>query len=135
MPPALPAIPTPKTSERARLLMLVKRKDGISKEEFRKHWTEVHTPMVMRMIGKEKMPLKYQLMHVNEQTTDMLMWMGKETTEWDGVAMVEAHSFKDIFAIFQDERVSIAGAADEERFMDRTQTRLIPLDFTSFLDD
>ncbi len=38
-------------------------------------------------------------MHVNEQTTDMLMWMGKETTEWDGVAMVEAHSFKDIFAV------------------------------------
>lgn len=90
-------------------------------------------------------------MHINAQTNDILTWMGRETTEWDGVALFEAENFGDIFAvrrlnnssshhnstsaqIFQSEQMRIAGVADEEEFMDRSRTQLIPLNFIPFID-
>ncbi|KIY73228.1 hypothetical protein CYLTODRAFT_485670 [Cylindrobasidium torrendii FP15055 ss-10] len=136
MPPGSPTLPINRAeSPRARVLMLVKRKEGISQADFRRHWSQVHAPMLLRMAeGEGKAPLKYHQMHINAQTNDILTWMGRETTEWDGVAMFEAESFGDIFAIFQSEQMRIAGVADEEEFMDRSRTQLIPLNFIPFID-
>ena len=49
----------PPKSDRVRILMLVKRKEGISKEDFCDYWWKIHTPLMLNLIPKEKMPLKF----------------------------------------------------------------------------
>lgn len=38
-------------------------------------------------------------MHIDIETNELLTWMGRETTEWDGVALYEAETFGNIFAV------------------------------------
>ncbi|KAF8895951.1 hypothetical protein CPB85DRAFT_1329152 [Mucidula mucida] len=90
-------------TDRVRVIVLSKRKEGITKEEFSNHWLGVHGPLAMESkIFTEKI-LKYEQLHVNDAANSLLSSLGLTTGDWDGVGLFEAKSFDDIIELFKSE--------------------------------
>ncbi|KAF9055183.1 hypothetical protein BDZ89DRAFT_9594 [Hymenopellis radicata] len=122
-------------TDRVRAIILLKRKKGTTKEEFSKHWADVHGPLVLKSrIFTEKI-LKYEQLHVNDETNVVFCNLGLMTGDWDGVGYFEAKSFDDMIEVLKSEdfvtgplRPKFIGAAPQDFIM-------IPLDVATFLDN
>lgn len=64
-----------------KVMWLVKRAEGLSREEFRQWWTEVHAPEVR----DTQIPLLVRYV-VNVGMVDDLPGRPEEEAEWDGIA-------------------------------------------------
>ncbi|KIY72299.1 hypothetical protein CYLTODRAFT_486507 [Cylindrobasidium torrendii FP15055 ss-10] len=125
----------PPKSERARLLALVKRKPGISKEDFCEYWWKTHAPMLLGIMP-EPGYLKVDQMHINDEINAQFAELGAKTTsEWDGAAVIEAASWDDIFKIMGDEEYLKARKEDEAKFVDADATLLIPVVNINFINN
>jgi hypothetical protein len=104
-------------TDRVRIVVLLKRKPTLSKEEFHKHWTESAWPTVffhgrrkeeltqirtgMRCISLTlSLPHSTQA-HINDPVLQQITQMipGAPTTDWDGMAIFEAESYAKIFEL------------------------------------
>ncbi|KAF9055184.1 hypothetical protein BDZ89DRAFT_937714 [Hymenopellis radicata] len=86
-------------TDRVRAIIMLKRKKGTAKEEFSKHWADVHGPLVLKSrIFTEKI-LKYEQLHVNDETNAVFSNLGLTTGDWDGVGYFEAKSFDDMIEV------------------------------------
>ncbi|KIY70111.1 hypothetical protein CYLTODRAFT_488379 [Cylindrobasidium torrendii FP15055 ss-10] len=128
-------ITVPSKSERARILVLVKRKEGMSRADFCEYWWKKHSPMMAEFMPEPGL-LKFHQMHVHDEINARFSQLGAKTTEqWDGVALMEAASWDDLFKVFSDERAAKARAADEGNFIDPSATLLIPVTNIPFIDN
>ncbi|KAJ7903415.1 hypothetical protein B0H14DRAFT_2664824 [Mycena olivaceomarginata] len=91
-------------TDRVRIVVLLKRKPTLSKEEFHKH-------------GPKRMA------HYDSWTTD-----------WDGMAIFEAESYAKIFEVFQSEEYSKVIIPDDEKFVDRANWQMLPFDLNTVVD-
>ncbi|KAF8909475.1 hypothetical protein CPB85DRAFT_1435674 [Mucidula mucida] len=46
-----------------------------------------------------KVILKYEQMHVNNETNALLKCIGAQTCEWDGLAIMESESFEKVLSV------------------------------------
>ncbi|KAF8895950.1 hypothetical protein CPB85DRAFT_1329149 [Mucidula mucida] len=105
-------------------MVLVKRKEGTSREEFSKYWLGVHGPLVLESkIFTEKI-LKYEQLHVNDAASSLLSNLEMTTGDWDGVGLFEAKSFDDMIEVNCPNFVSAA----PQDFI------VVPLDVATFFD-
>ncbi|KIY69878.1 hypothetical protein CYLTODRAFT_420319 [Cylindrobasidium torrendii FP15055 ss-10] len=126
--------PVPPKSSRARLLLFVRRKPGLSKEEFREYYYKHHVPSMLAIMPEPKY-LKFHLMEINDEINALLESRGAETLKgYDNVMLVEAASWEDLFKIRNDEAFYKARMEDEARFIDVPSVPL-PLISIPFLDD
>ncbi|KAK7451672.1 hypothetical protein VKT23_012349 [Stygiomarasmius scandens] len=121
-------------TDRVRTLGLITKKPSISQEEFERHWLEKHSKLVLSLDIVQKNLLKYEQLHVNEQTKSLLQSLGLTLIDCDGIGILEAESYEKLFEVFNDPEFKAVIGSDEERFLDRSKTRMIPLDFIAFID-
>ena len=101
-------------------IALIKRKAGISKEEFVKHYEEVHAPLALKHIPMIK---KYIRNHIFENT-------GSEGPGFDCITELWLDSNADVKKLLEFVQ-SDAGKVirdDEEKFLDRENTKFIMVD-------
>jgi uncharacterized protein (TIGR02118 family) len=91
------------------LVALLPRKPGMSKEDFHRHWREVHGPLVVETVGK------YLIGY--EQYHRLPDGMGSGD-EWDGIAIQRYESEDAFMAFLNDPGYAEKIAPDEQTFMD-----------------
>ena len=94
-----------------KLICFVKRKPGMSEEDFHKHWREVHGPLVASTKSGQH-AIRYEQ---NHRAVDPQAHLG--AGDYDGVTIQWYESVEDFEAsIREDDYADIA--ADIEKFMD-----------------
>ncbi|KAF5344879.1 hypothetical protein D9758_011553 [Tetrapyrgos nigripes] len=125
--------PTLRT-DRVRLLVLITKNSSISREEFERYWLEHHSQLLLSLEIFKKNVLKYEQLHINQQTKDLLQSLGAALIECDGVVILEAESYEKLFETFNDARFKAIIEPNEKKFLDPSRTKIIPLDFVAFID-
>ncbi|KAJ7364153.1 hypothetical protein DFH08DRAFT_838454 [Mycena albidolilacea] len=123
-------------TDRVRIVVLLKRKPTLSKEEFHKHWTETHGPLFSSLDVVKRNLLKYEQAHINDPVLQQIMQMipGAPTADWDGMAIFEAESYAKVFEVFQSEEYSKVIIPDDEKFVDRANWQMLPFDLNTVVD-
>ncbi|KAG6918183.1 hypothetical protein DXG01_016170 [Tephrocybe rancida] len=129
-------------TDRVRLLILIKKKEDITKEEFSDYWRNVHAKLFMNLdIGHTDS--KYAT--VFETDTGLL------TSDYDGVLMLDGESFEKLFEvicldltvssgtnlgfqIFRSDEFRRNVGPDEENFVDRPKCLLLPVGLVTFTE-
>ncbi|KAK0501719.1 hypothetical protein EDD18DRAFT_1279395 [Armillaria luteobubalina] len=127
-----PALKPELTQSRVRVVGFLKRKPGISKEEFTRRWLQ-HAEL-FKSTEMSKIILKYDQMHVNDETNALLKQMGAPTCDWDGITIMEGESFEKVLTITTCEEYERVLVPDELEFLDREKTQVVPLNFGVFID-
>ncbi|KAJ7126869.1 hypothetical protein C8R44DRAFT_617351 [Mycena epipterygia] len=123
-------------TDRVRLVILIKRKSSLSKEEFGQYWSETHGNLFSSLAIAKTNLLKYEQAHTNQSVLlQVAQSMGAPMTEseWDGMAIFEGESYAKIFEVFQNEEYLRVVVPDEERFIDRAGCKMLTLDLFTIL--
>ncbi|SJL13636.1 uncharacterized protein ARMOST_17083 [Armillaria ostoyae] len=122
-------------TDRVRVALLFKRKEGLTLEEFYHQWFEGLSKMLLSSPIFVDNVLKYEQLRIDSEAAAMLKAVGFEPPEqWDGMALLEAESFEKIFAIFQSEEYKTTIGPYEDQFLQRKAAQIFPLKFAVFLD-
>ncbi|KAJ6511561.1 hypothetical protein C8R47DRAFT_1296761 [Mycena vitilis] len=121
-------------TDRARIAILMTRKPGTTKEEFGRYWTEVHGPQFIALeIVKAKL-LKYEQEHVNTEMSDRLRNAGFPVPEYDGLAILEAKSHRDLMEVLGSEEFQTVVKGDAANFLDGEKIQVMSMDFATVID-
>ncbi|KAJ6508005.1 hypothetical protein C8R47DRAFT_1036853 [Mycena vitilis] len=116
-------------TDRVRLVVLLKRKSSLSKEEFHTYWSEKHGPLFSSLEIVKTNLLKYEQAHTNDAILQQItQMMGAPMSEWDGMAIFEAETYGKIFEVFTHPEYQEKVIPDEKSFMDRESCQMLPLD-------
>ena len=105
-----------------KLVFTLRRREGMSRDEFQRYWREQHAPLVKR--HAETLRIKrYVQTHARETDFDegVSAPRGSEARFYDGVAELWWDSLEDLAAAYASEAGQAAGAElleDEQRFID-----------------
>lgn len=112
----------------AKVVALVKRKQGLSRQQFKDHYEAFHAPMAQRMIGH------LLTRYVRNYPQSLIDYEPEDFVVDDSYDAVTEFHFKDnsgpaemqrIFSLPENNTEIIE---DEERFQDRLKTRLLVVD-------
>ena len=111
-----------------KLVFTLRRREGLTREEFQRYWREEHAPLVAR--HAETLHIRrYVQTHARESELDGLLASsrGSELGVYDGVAELWWDSLDDLTAAYATDAGQAAGAAlleDEQRFIDLPRSPL-----------
>ncbi|KIH90559.1 hypothetical protein SPBR_01046 [Sporothrix brasiliensis 5110] len=107
------------------IVAFMKRKPGLTHEQFYQHWVHVHGPLVKPWAQKHGF-LEYRQIHLYPALNANRTVVGPEragrNTElenWDGCAVFEIESLERFEAAFEDPYYKDVIAKDEEQFIDK----------------
>ena len=111
-----------------KLVFTLRRKDGMSREEFQRYWREEHAPLVRRLAETLRIR-RYVQTHARDTDLDeaLAASRGSEARAYDGVAELWWDSLEELMAGFSSEAGQAAGAellADEAKFIDLARSPL-----------
>ncbi|KAJ7164397.1 hypothetical protein C8R46DRAFT_1278670 [Mycena filopes] len=124
-------------TDRVRLVVLLRRKSTLSKEEFHQYWSGPHATLFTSLDIVKTNLFKYEQAHTNDsvmQQTEMAQMLGAAQSEWDGMVVFEAESYAKIFEVLQHEDYRTKVAPDEDNFLDRMGCQTLPLDLMTIVD-
>ena len=98
-----------------RMTVFVRRRDGLSHDEFLEHWHTRHGPLIAGTPELARTLVRYEQHPVSGGVPD---WAG--TPGYDGVAVQWFRSFADFEAFLAAPAYAELVAPDEERFLDRS---------------
>ncbi|RDB24419.1 hypothetical protein Hypma_008456 [Hypsizygus marmoreus] len=125
---------TPFAKDRVRLLIFMKRKEGLTREQFSRHWLDPHAKLFMSLESFKANVTKYEQLHANEAYRDAPKAMGLIAPDWDGLVHLEGESYEKLFAVFLSEEYAQIVAPDEENFIDRAKCQILPLDLAPMFE-
>lgn len=97
-----------------KLFAFVKRKEGLSREEFLRYWRDVHGPLIRDTPGLGDRTVRY-VQHAAH---------GNDRSGWDGVAEQEFESWDDLMAMIGGP-AGEAMRADEANFLDPESIKVV----------
>ena len=111
-----------------KLVFTLRRREGMSREEFQRYWREEHAPLVRRHAETLRIR-RYVQTHARDTDLDEALAgsRGSEARAYDGVAELWWDSLEDLMAGFSSEAGQAAGAAlleDEAKFIDLARSPL-----------
>ncbi|KAG6843995.1 hypothetical protein H0H87_010886 [Tephrocybe sp. NHM501043] len=127
-------IPDQIRTDRARILVFMKRKEGITHEEFSTYWRGTHAKLFMS--------LNIAHTDINWVTVPQTA-MGLTAPDWDGILILEGENFEKLFAVssediihkvFGSEEYQRVVGSDEENFLDRPKCQLLPVGFVTIVE-
>ncbi|KAK7057311.1 hypothetical protein R3P38DRAFT_3168823 [Favolaschia claudopus] len=83
-----------------RLIAFLTRLPHITFEEFDKHWTEVHRPIIESLPAVKSGLVKYKQFHVSPTVNAVLAAGGSAVMPYDGIVEWEAERLEDILELF-----------------------------------
>ncbi|KAI1119241.1 EthD domain-containing protein [Nemania sp. NC0429] len=121
------------------LLVFLSRKPGTTPQEFRDYYTNSHMPMFRQLVGSH-VPARHIQRYVHRTTasgdvgntqrnpsTPASVYVGTQADfDYDVVVTIDFKdeaAFRAHYEFVQRPEIAATIAADEERFLDRTQTR------------
>jgi uncharacterized protein (TIGR02118 family) len=105
-----------------KLVFTLRRREGMTREDFQSYWREQHAPLVKR--HAEALHIRrYVQVHARDTPLDEVVAdaRGSEPRYYDGVAELWWDSVEELLAAFSSEAGQAAGGElleDEERFID-----------------
>ncbi|KAJ7164310.1 hypothetical protein C8R46DRAFT_1278468 [Mycena filopes] len=115
------------TPSPARILILMTRKEGMSKEDFNRYWNEVHTPLIAMLDDIKGRTNKYEKGYTNTEMSDAVRAIGFDVaSEYDGIVILEAESHEKLNQMLQSEGFQKGAMGDGMHFL--KDARFIPLD-------
>lgn len=111
-----------------KLVFTLRRRDGMTREEFQRYWHEQHAPLVKRHAETLRIR-RYVQVHARETDLDgaLAASRGSEPGVYDGVAELWWDSLDDLVAAYSSAAGQAAGAElleDEARFIDLPRSPL-----------
>lgn len=111
-----------------KLVFTLRRREGMSREEFQRYWRERHAPIVKRHAETLRIR-RYVQVHARETPIDDALSASRESEpgSFDGVAELWWNSLEDLIAAYSSEPGQAAGAElleDERRFIDLPRSPL-----------
>ena len=105
-----------------KLVFTIRRREGMTREEFQRYWREQHAPLVQRHADTLRIR-RYIQVHSRDTDLDEALSASRESEPrvYDGVAELWWESFEDLAAGASSEEGQAAAAAlleDERRFID-----------------
>src|SRR6266516_4744668 len=102
-----------------KLVFTLRRREGMTREEFQRYWREQHAPLVKRHAGTLRIR-RYVQTHARDSDLDGLLAAsrGSEPSFYDGVAELWWDSLEDLVAAYSTDAGQAAGAElleDEQR--------------------
>jgi uncharacterized protein (TIGR02118 family) len=110
-----------------KLVFCLRRKDGLSREEFQRYWRETHAPLVASHAETLNIRRYVQVHALDAGTQAAIRASRNAPEEFDGVAELWWDSLETLAAPGQTEAGRAAGAAlleDERTFIDLEQSPL-----------
>jgi hypothetical protein len=116
-----------------RILWLLRRKPGISFEQFRDHYETSHAVLGEKYFGHLMLGYRrhYVLPAENAATPTMQVVLEAKGWDYDCVAewdLRDAAAFDQVFAMLSDPVIGKVFHDDEEHFLDRSSVRLVLCD-------
>ncbi|HZO59576.1 MAG TPA: EthD domain-containing protein [Solirubrobacterales bacterium] len=111
-----------------KLVFTLRRREGMTREEFQRYWREQHAPIVKRHAETLRIR-RYVQVHARDTDVDEALSAsrGSEPRAYDGVAELWWDSLDDLMAAYSSEAGQAAGAElleDERRFIDLDRSPL-----------
>jgi uncharacterized protein (TIGR02118 family) len=111
-----------------KLVFTLRRREGMSREEFQRYWREQHAPLVRRHAEALRIR-RYVQTHAVETPLSEPISASRESAPdaYDGVAELWWDSFEDLVAAYSSDAGQAAGAElleDEQRFIDLPRSPL-----------
>ncbi|CAM6128410.1 unnamed protein product [Calypogeia fissa] len=108
-----------------KVTVFIKKKPGITDEEFHRHWSENHGPLVRSMpIVKEKV-LKYTQYHVNTALSSHAATLGLPMMDFDGAAEFVVPDLETLMSVWYDPEFDKTVTPDEQKFMTREGVKIM----------
>ncbi|KZV93440.1 hypothetical protein EXIGLDRAFT_45469 [Exidia glandulosa HHB12029] len=98
--------------------VFIKRKDGLSIEDFNKYWSDHHAEVFKSIPIVKKNLVKYTQYHVNTEAS-AIVGAVMPVAPFDGAAIFYARTQEDLLAVFSDPHYQSVVIPDEEQFLDR----------------
>lgn len=95
-----------------KLVCFLKRKPGLSREEFYEHWEQRHGPLIRSLPNISRHLVRYE----QHRRTTYAEWMA---SEFDGVAIQWLRGPEDLLAFIEEPEYATHIAPDEDAFLDR----------------
>ncbi|KAJ7461818.1 hypothetical protein B0H11DRAFT_116613 [Mycena galericulata] len=121
-------------TDRVRLTILLKRKPGMSNEEFSRYWAGEYGSLFASLEIVKTNILKYEQAHLNKEMRECFQGAGFKASEWDGMIVFEAESYAKIMEVLKNEDFQEIAMADAENFIDVPQCQFVPLDLITPID-
>jgi uncharacterized protein (TIGR02118 family) len=99
-----------------KFVLLIKRKPGLSRAEFSRHWREVHGPLVMSLPEVSRHFASYVQNHLIDGSNHP---QAAAAAEFDGIAEIVYLSAESRDAMVREPEYHELVVPDEERFIDR----------------
>ncbi|KAF9237073.1 hypothetical protein BU15DRAFT_49272 [Melanogaster broomeanus] len=90
-------------TDRVRITVSFKRKEGISKEEFENFWLNEYFKLFNSLDIVKSNILKYEQAHANEVINKAIAEVGLPVAPFDAQATIEAATFEALMAVFTSE--------------------------------
>jgi uncharacterized protein (TIGR02118 family) len=110
-----------------KLVFTLRRREGMTREEFQRYWRDEHAPLVKRHAGTLRIR-RYVQVHARDTDVDEAFAASRGITPryYDGAAELWWDSVDDLLAAATSEEGLAAGQAllaDEQRFIDLPSSR------------
>ncbi|KAJ5084077.1 hypothetical protein NUU61_008656 [Penicillium alfredii] len=111
-----------------RLTMAVYRNPALSEEEFHRHWSQVHGPLVREWLAKNGI-IRYTQNHTPTKMRELSKQLNWQVTDeafesHDGSAEILMNDVGDLAAAFKDPYYTGVVSPDEQKLLDVGRTKM-----------
>lgn len=99
------------------LVVCIKRRRELTREEFSRYWREVHAPIIQNCGGFNQHLVSYTQHHLSGEGDEIADMFGV-SGDYDGIAVLEFASRKDLIIAFKDPDYVSRVRPDEPNFVD-----------------
>ncbi|KAG5651572.1 hypothetical protein H0H81_008220 [Sphagnurus paluster] len=92
-------MPESTSTDTIRVIIFLKRKPGLTREEFRSHWDGPHAQLFESLDIVKKNIIKYERAHTNGKYISAPEAIGLYAPDWDGLVLLDGESYEKIFAV------------------------------------
>ncbi|KAK7051492.1 hypothetical protein VNI00_004466 [Paramarasmius palmivorus] len=119
---------------RVQLLVQMKKKAGLSQEEFEKHWLKEYSSVTTGHGPTKEGLSKYEQLHIRRGAIPEMESRAKVPSDWDGIALFEAESVDKLISVLRHEAYLAQAEPAREKFLDKENSRFLPVDVAVLID-
>ncbi|KAG6551672.1 hypothetical protein Mapa_006759 [Marchantia paleacea] len=113
-----------KRSKQLKVSVLVKRKEGVSFEDFDNYWTYNHGALLASLPKLRHNFLKYTQNHVDLNVSKAANALGFPVADYDGILDILVENWETFQALYASDEYQNFVIPDEQNFVDRSKAKI-----------